>query len=49
MADGDEYDFVSQLRVSGNYIPDLAFVAEDDGKLVGHIMLTRTYVVTEGL
>ena len=44
VSNGLEQDYVNQLRASGNYIPQLALVAEEDGKLVGHIMLTKTYV-----
>jgi predicted N-acetyltransferase YhbS len=42
VTNGKEQDFVNQLRNSSNYIPELALVAEEDGKLIGHIMLTRT-------
>lgn len=42
--DGDEQDFVNNLRRSDNYIPQLALVAEEEGKIIGHIMLTRTWV-----
>lgn len=49
VSNGDEQDFVNRLRVSGNYVPALAFVAEVAGRLVGHIMLTKTYVVSAGL
>jgi len=42
--DGDEQDFAVNLRKSENYIPQLAFVAESEGKLIGHIMFTKTYV-----
>lgn len=49
VANGDEQDFVNRLRVSSNYVPELAFVAEEDEKIVGHIMLTRTLIsATEG-
>jgi putative acetyltransferase len=40
----NEQNFVAELRSSGNYIPELALVAEDNAKLVGHIMLTKTCV-----
>lgn len=43
VADGDEQGYVDRLRASSNYLLELALVAED-GKIVGHIMLTRTYV-----
>lgn len=45
VSDGKEQDFVNQLRSGGNYIPELALVAEEDGKLIGHTMLTKTYIV----
>lgn len=44
VSDGDEQDFANRLRIHGNYIPELALVAECQGKLIGHIMLTRTVV-----
>jgi putative acetyltransferase len=37
-------DFVDQLRSGGKYIPELALVAEEDNKLVGHIMLTEAHI-----
>lgn len=42
--DGDEQDYVNQLRDSSNYIPELALVAEENGRLIGHIMLTKTSI-----
>ena len=48
VADGNEQDYVNKLRASGNYIPELALVAEENGELVAHIMLTKTYVATGG-
>jgi predicted N-acetyltransferase YhbS len=48
VADGKEQDFVSQLRAGGSYIPELALVAEEDGSLIGHIMLTRIYIADNG-
>ena len=48
VANGKEQDFVDKLRVSGNYIPEMALVAEEGGKFLGHIMLTKTCVVTSG-
>lgn len=44
VSDGTEQDFVNMLRASGNYIPELALVAEKNGKLIGHVMLTRQRV-----
>jgi putative acetyltransferase len=46
VTNGKEQDFVEQLRSSSAYIPELALVAEQDGELVGHIMLTRTLINT---
>jgi predicted N-acetyltransferase YhbS len=47
VSNGDEQNFVDRLRASGNYIPELALVAEDKGELIGHVMLTKTFVNTE--
>jgi predicted N-acetyltransferase YhbS len=48
VADGNEPDYINKLRSGGGYVPELALVAEEDGKIVGHIMLTKTWVVTGG-
>ncbi len=38
----DEAKLVRQLRADAQaYIPELALVAEDDGEIIGHIMLTN--------
>jgi len=42
--DGDEGDFANGLRNKPGYIPELALVAEAGQKLIGHIMLTKTFV-----
>jgi putative acetyltransferase len=47
VSNGKEQDYVNYLRKSGKYIPELALVAEDDGKLIGHIMLTRIDIVSD--
>lgn len=47
VSDGKEQEFVNKLRASGNYIPELALVAEEDGMLIGHVMLTKTYITSE--
>lgn len=44
--DGDEQDFAVKLRNSENYIPELALVAEENGKLVGHVMFTKLNITT---
>jgi len=46
VSNGDEQNFVDRLRAGAGYIPELALVAEDEGALIGHIMLTRTFVST---
>jgi putative acetyltransferase len=47
VSNGKEQDFVNQLRDSANYLPELALVAEEDGKLIGHIMLKKTFIASE--
>lgn len=47
VSNGKEQDLVNQLRNSDGYIPELALVAEEAGKLVGYIMLTKTYITNE--
>lgn len=44
VSNGDEQNFVNRLRAGSNYIPELALVAEEDGQLIGHIMLTNTVI-----
>lgn len=43
--DGSEQDFVEKLRAGAGYLPDLALVAEEAGRLVGYVMLTRIFAV----
>lgn len=43
-ADGNEQDLVIALRKSENYIPELSLVAEEKGKITGHIMFTKARV-----
>lgn len=45
VSDGNEQNFVNKLRDSDNYIPELALVAENNGILLGHIMLTKFCIV----
>ena len=49
VTNGKEQDFVDELRSCGNYIPELALVAEENGLLVGHIMLTKFSIVADGV
>lgn len=48
VSNGLEQDFVNQLRSSSNYIPELALVAKENDKIIGHIMLTKTYIIIGG-
>ena len=41
---GDEQDFVAAMRGHKGYIPELALVAEEQGGIVGYVMLTETHV-----
>lgn len=43
-SDGNEQDLIIALRESENYIPELELVAEENGKIVGHIMFTKAKV-----
>ncbi len=43
VSDGTEQDFVRELR-KGKYLPELELVAEEDGALIGHVMLTGTTI-----
>lgn len=36
-----EHLMIARLRASAAYVPELALVAEVDGELAGHVMLTR--------
>ena len=47
VSDGGEQDFVLKLR-KGSYIPELELVAEEDGVLIGHIMLTGASIRENG-
>ena len=43
-----EAELVEKLRASDRYIAELSLVAEIDGQIIGHIMLTRVYIQTVG-
>jgi putative acetyltransferase len=45
-AEGDEQDFVENLRETDTYLPELALVGEDNGRLIAHVMLTRLSIDT---
>lgn len=44
VSSGDEQGFVDRLRASGNYISELALVAEENSILIGHVMLTKCFI-----
>lgn len=44
VCDGDEQDYSVSLRAGDTYIPEFSLVAEKDGRIIGHIMLTKTTV-----
>ena len=44
VSDGTEQDFVLELRRRPGYIPGLELEAEENGRIVGHIMLTEQAV-----
>ena len=41
LSDHKEQFLVERLRFSGSFIPELSLVAEVDGEVVGHILLTK--------
>ncbi|MBE6658609.1 MAG: N-acetyltransferase [Ruminococcaceae bacterium] len=43
----DEHYFVHMMRSHPDFIPELAFVLEIDGKIVGNIMYTRAWLEDE--
>lgn len=42
--DGNEQDLVNEMRTGNAYIPELSLVAQENGKIVGHIMFTKAQV-----
>lgn len=41
---GNEQDLVVALRKSAAFVPELSLVAEEDNKIVGHIMFTEIHI-----
>lgn len=48
VSNGDEQNFVDRLRTGSGYVEDLALVAEENGRLIGHVMLTEGQLWQEG-
>lgn len=44
MSDHKEQFLVARLRKSAAFVPELSLVAEGEGKLLGHILLTRIQI-----
>lgn len=47
-ADAAIADFAARIRASTAYVPELAFVAADDGEIVGHTMLSEVELAGDG-
>lgn len=41
----NEHYFAHQVRKSGDFIPELDFVLEEDGKIIGHILYVKAKLV----
>ncbi|MGE6487107.1 GNAT family N-acetyltransferase [Paenisporosarcina sp. NPDC076898] len=44
----DEAKLVEQIRFSDGFIPKLSIVAEDQGDIVGHLLLSKAKLTNEG-
>ena len=42
----EEPDLVDAIRLSDDFIPELSIVAEDNGRVVGHILFSRIHIDT---
>jgi predicted N-acetyltransferase YhbS len=49
VSNGREQEYTKKLHASPDFIPKLALVAEDNREIIGHIMLTKTAIVTGNL
>jgi predicted N-acetyltransferase YhbS len=47
-SDQKEHFLVERLRKSEAFIPELSLVAEQEGKIVGHILFTRIHIKSDG-
>lgn len=46
-SDHSEHLLVERLRKSDAFIPELSLVAESDGKVIGHILMTKVEIVSD--
>lgn len=46
ISDGQEQDWIIAQRSTACYVPELELVAERDGQIVGHVLLTERKVIT---
>ncbi len=44
---GNEREFVSEIRNRDTYIPECEFIAEKDGKIIGHVILSKLDIETD--
>ena len=44
---GDERELVCGVRNRDTYVPECEFVAEKDGKIIGHVILSKQDVETD--
>ena len=49
LSDHKEHFLVERLRKSDAFIPELSLVAEEDEKIIGHIILTKISIVDEDI
>lgn len=47
VTNGKEQDYVNEVRMKKEYLPQLEFVAEEDGNFVGHILLSEAKITTK--
>jgi len=43
----DESELIERIRISKNFVPELSLVAEEDGKIIGHILFSKIKIIGE--